>query len=59
MQLELCLFTLPTGTKVAVNPLFIRLLRDTGNGNVIIVFTESHEIIVKGDMASVMSQLKS
>ena len=59
MQLELCLFTLTTGTKVAVNPLLIRLLRDTGSGNVTIVFTESHEIVVKGDVIAVIDRLKT
>jgi hypothetical protein len=59
VQLELCLFTLPTGTKIAINPLLVRLLRDTGNGNVTIVFSDSHEIIVKGDMTAVIGHLKT
>lgn len=58
MDLELCLFELTTGSLVAVNPLLVRFLRDAGAGNVTIVFTESHEIVVKGAIADVIDKLQ-
>ncbi len=58
MDLELCLFELTTGRLVAVNPLLVRFLRDDGGGEVTIVFTESHEIVVKGAIADVIDKLQ-
>jgi len=58
MPLELCFFKLKSGEAVAVNPVFVRCLRDSGAGSVTIVFTENHEIVVDGTIADVMDSLQ-
>jgi hypothetical protein len=58
MPLELCFFKLKSGGAVAVNPVLVRCLRDAGAGEVTIVFTENHEIVVDGTIADVMDSLQ-
>jgi hypothetical protein len=58
VPLELCLFKSKSGEAVAVNPAFVRFLRDAGAGSVTIVFTEDHEIVVEGTIADVMDNLQ-
>jgi hypothetical protein len=58
MPLELCFFKLKSGEAFAVNPVYIRCLRDAGAGSVAIVFTENHEIFVEGTIADVMDNLQ-
>jgi hypothetical protein len=58
MPLELCFFKSKSGGTVAVNPAVVRCLRDAGTGEVTIVFTENHEILVEGTIADVMDNLQ-
>ena len=58
VPLELRLFKSKSGVAVAVNPAFVRFLRDAGTGSVTIVFTEDHEIVVEGTIADVMDNLQ-
>ena len=58
MPVELCVFKSKSGDTVAVNPAYVRCLRDPGTGSVAIVFTETHEIFVEGTIADVMDTLQ-
>jgi predicted aconitase with swiveling domain len=58
VELQLCVFKLKSGGTVAVNPAVVRFVRDAGTGNVAIVFTENHEIVVEGTIADVMDSLQ-
>jgi hypothetical protein len=58
MPIELCFFKAKSGDAVAVNPAYVRCLRDPGTGSVAIVFSEDHEIYVEGTIAEVMDNLQ-
>ncbi len=62
MPLELCVFKLKSGGTVAVNPAVVRCVCvcvcDAGTGDVTIVFTENHEVVVEGTIADVMDSLQ-
>jgi hypothetical protein len=58
VPLELCVFKFKSGGMVAINPEVVRCVRDAGAGNVAIVFTENHEVVVEGTIADVMDSLQ-
>lgn len=59
MEFHLCFFReTPGDTKVAVNPLLVRHLREVDETKVAIVFDGDHQIVVEGTVASIAEDLR-